>query len=295
MIFRRKSLKLTNFLFESSEVQQFLFTFESFLKKHTHTLKPLPFRGHQILLDSIKYSLLNGGKFFRPLLVFSVSRIFTIPTSHILPWASAIEMIHVASLIHDDLPVMDNGLERRGKASNHRRFGSDIALLAGNCLWIEAFRLLDLNKNTPWLQILCKAVGFEGLMGGQALDLKPPPVWKQNNFYYNNLHLMKTAALISASIKGVLVLNKQKSEEHNKLFKMGETLGLAFQLADDLEDNKEDKNVNWANFLGKKEAQKKLTELTTECLSLINLQKQSTKLLKELILFNCNRVGVYVN
>ena len=108
---------MNNPLFSSPETQQFLLTFEAFLKNHIHALKPLPLRGHQILLDSIKYSLLNGGKFFRPLLVFSVSRILSIPINHILPWAGAIEMIHAASLIHDDLPVMDNGLERRNKGT----------------------------------------------------------------------------------------------------------------------------------------------------------------------------------
>ena len=293
--YKRKILKLNNHLLKSPEVQRFISTFESFLKTHINSLNPLPLKGHQVLFDSIKYSLFSGGKFFRPLLIFSVSRILSINPHDILPWAGAIEMIHVASLIHDDLPLMDNSLQRRGKVTNHRRFGPDMALLAGNCLWIEAFKLLESDQKASWLPILCKAVGFKGLMGGQALDLKPPPIFKQNDFYYNHLHSMKTAALISASIEGVLVLSKQKTEEHQRLQTMGQILGLAFQLADDLQDRKEDITVNWAVFLGKKKALKKLHELTQDSLNLIDSQNPSTQLLKQLVLFNYERTGIESN
>ncbi len=261
--------------------QDFLNHFESFLKKHIQLLSPRLFKGHQLLQDCIAYTLLGGGKRFRPLVVFHTAQVCSTPLEFILPWAGAIEMIHTASLIHDDLPSMDNSPQRRGKPSNHLVFGEDMALLAGNCLWIEAFRLIEPYKTTQWISLLCQAVGFNGLMGGQALDLRPENTKK----YYQNLHEMKTAQLISISMKGILSLQKKKNL---KLWELSHLIGHAFQLADDLEDFKHDRH-SVIQTLGKKEAKKKLSDLTCQSLNLIGEHKNSMGL-RDLVLLNSQRV-----
>ena len=267
-------------------MNQFVQQFEKFLKTYFNQFQPLAFRGHQRLLESIRYTLFTGGKRFRPLLIFSTAEICGLRTNLILPWAGAIEIIHTASLIHDDLPVMDNSFSRRRQATNHRLFGENIALLAGNCLWIEAFRIIEpYTKHTNWLSLLCQVVGFNGLMGGQALDLNPEPSEK----YYNDLHAMKTAALMEASIKGVLYLQQRSLQG---LYKAAGLIGHAFQLADDLEDDKEDKKSN-ITVLGKKPAQKKLQELSSNILKLIQPYTK-TDYLTKLILFNATRAGVSI-
>ena len=195
------------------------------------------------------------------------------------------EMIHSASLIHDDLPAMDNALARRGGAANHRLFGEDIALLAGNCLWIEAFRIIPGPYTRQLNPILSRAAGFEGLMGGQALDLKP----SEGELYYQHLHMMKTGALIAAAVEGAIAFSSRPAPA---LHKTGELLGQAFQLADDLEDFKEDK-TNAAKILGKKNTQKKLYELSSQILKLMAQQPHSQGL-KKLVLFNSARGGVFI-
>lgn len=273
-------------LLQDKKMNQFVQLFEKFLKNHFNQYQPMAFRGHQRLLESIRYTLFTSGKRFRPLLIFSTAEICGLRTNLILPWAGAIEVIHTASLIHDDLPCMDNSYSRRKQATNHRLFGENIALLAGNCLWIEAFRIIEpYIKHTNWLSLLCQAAGFNGLMGGQALDLNPEPSEK----YYNNLHKMKTAALMESSIKGVLSLQQQSLRG---LYKAASLIGSAFQLADDLEDDTEDQKSN-ITVLGKRPAQKKLQELSSTILKLIQPYTK-TNYLTKLILFNANRVGVAI-
>ena len=282
---------MTN-IFKNPCIQKFLFQFESFLKKHLNSFKPLSFKGHQQLKEAMEYSLFSGGKYFRPLLIFSTANLLSIRTRVILPWAGAIEMIHAASLIHDDLPCMDNSFQRRGKASSHRRFGEDMALLAGDCLWIEAFRLISLYGTTKttknWLALLCEAAGFHGLMGGQALDLKIPK--NPDELYYKEMHSMKTGDLIATGIKGVLALKTEVTEKTHKLKEAAHLIGQAFQLSDDLQDDNEKSLSNLASTLGRRKAENKLHELSHKALQLINTEKQpAAGLLKELIIFNRDR------
>ena len=305
-----------DFLAHQSSGLRFLKTFNSFLTNHLNTFSS-SFQGQEKLLQAIKYSLFSGGKRFRPLLIFSVAEILSIKDSLILPWAGAIEMMHTASLIHDDLPCMDNSLYRRGKATNHRLFGEDIALLAGDCLWVEAFRLVE--SYPEWVKILCQAGGFYGLMGGQALDLYPPPIKERTNRYYEEMNAMKTTALISAGVQGVFLLNqtgfefsehrapvplvnklqttefsnmigikKEETTAIKNLKQVGHLIGQAFQLSDDLQDFA-DKKSNFAVSLGYKTAQKKLKALSEKALDLVAKAGFSDSLLSHLIIFNQNR------
>ena len=234
------------------------------------------------------------GKQFRPVLIFATGQWLKVPNRELLPWASAVEMIHAASLIHDDLPAMDNSFIRRGRPACHRKFGEDMALLAGDTLWTMAFGILALQKKnqvkTKWLDILSDSVGFNGLMGGQALDLRPPK--KPIASYYQTMHSLKTSMLISAGVKGVLALASGQNDKKKRLKKIMNLIGQAFQLADDLEDKKEKSNVTY--IWNRKKVKNQLYELTDKILNTLNLTKKTSSkvspyLLKDLVLFNQNR------
>ena len=279
-------------LFKDKEVKAFLAQFKVFLKKHIDSFSCLSFGGHRQLRKAIEYSLFSKGKYFRPLLVLATAHLIKIKAPLILPWAIAIEMIHAASLIHDDLPCMDNSDQRRGKASCHRQFGEDMALLAGDCLWIEAFHLIHIHtkKNKykmKWLFLLCQAAGFQGLMGGQALDLRPP--LKPNESYYKKMHFMKTGALIAACIEGVLAMRDKSTDKTQKLKAAGPLIGRAFQISDDLQDKSEKTSSNFSCTLGRKIAHHQLNTLSNRATQLIDFAPSSS-LLKKLITFNQQRV-----
>ena len=279
-------------ILDNSEVKKFLIQFESFLKKEINNFHYLPFKGHKKLWQAMEYSLFSGGKYFRPLLIFATAQSLSLKSRLILPWATSIEMIHTASLIHDDLPCMDNSFKRRGKAATHRRFGEDMALLAGDCFWIEAFRLISTYGNhkvtKAWLSILCQATGFNGLMGGQALDLNVPG--NPNEKYYQEMHSMKTGALITAAIEGVLILQEQAGDKKRKIKKAARYIGQAFQLSDDLQDKTEKSKSNFTRTFGRTKARDLLQELSHKAMNLISFERDSSSnLLKELILFNRNR------
>ena len=261
--------------------------FKVFLKNHLKSLKPLPLKGHKTLKKSIEYSLFSNGKFFRPLLALGTAELFSIKAKTIFPWMAAMEMIHTASLIHDDLPCMDNSSYRRGKLANHKKFGTPTALLAGDSLWIEAFRVISLYGNQKqkklWLSILSESISFKGLMGGQALDIFLPA--KANKKYYQKMHQLKTGALITASIEGVLSLRK-KSKKTKDIKKAGEMIGLAFQLADDLQDFKEKHSPNLTHKIGKRKTFLLLQDVSNKALNLI----PTAGLLKNLVIFNLDRV-----
>ena len=158
-------------------------SFKNYLRKHfSKTTDPT----RNQLRKSLFYTLLAKASQFRPRLCFAAAKALDQNPKTILPWAIAIEMIHCASLIHDDLPVMDNAKTRRGKKCSHLIFGEDIALLAGTCLFIESFSLLSDplfdKKRTEILNLLISKIGFKGLMSGQALDLKGVGSSKQKFF-----------------------------------------------------------------------------------------------------------------
>ncbi len=284
----KKKELLTNPFSGNESFKKFLLQFEGFLKDHLKSFQTLPFKGQKQLKSAMEYSLFSGGKRFRPLLVFATAELMKIKTSVILPWAGAIEMLHTASLIHDDLPCMDNSLQRRGKATNHRLFGENMALLAGDCLWIEAFRLIGSREKESkvWINLLCTSAGFSGLMGGQALDLKIPS--KPSESYCKKMHFMKTGALISASMTGVLALKPEEKTNHLK--KISYLIGQAFQLSDDLQDEKEEKSpANFARAMGSKKARKDLETLSKKALELIKNMGYPSRFLKKLIIFNRDR------
>ena len=208
--------------------------FNSYLQK---AFFKAPFPAQKLLKKALFYSLKAKASRFRPHLCFSATQALGHNPKKALPWAIAIEMIHTGSLIHDDMPAMDNAKTRRGKACNHLVFGEDIALLAGVCLFVESFSLLKHSvfdkKRKEMLDLLISKVGFQALMSGQALDLKSKSLSKKDTL---KMMQLKTGSLISACVLGPLLLWGKTKKEKQALKSFADNLGLAYQLADDFQD-----------------------------------------------------------
>ena len=195
------------------------------------------------IYEAMRYSLLAGGKRLRPILCLATCELMGGSLEMALPTACAMEMIHTMSLIHDDLPAMDNDDYRRGKLTNHKVFGEDIAILAGDGLLAYAFEYVATQtRNVPPLQILeviarlGRTVGATGLVGGQVLDLesagKPDISVETLGF----IHTQKTGALLETSVVSGAVLAGAKAEDIAKLARYAQNIGLAFQIIDDVLD-----------------------------------------------------------
>jgi geranylgeranyl diphosphate synthase type II len=208
----------------------------SYLKEYFSTIF-LPERLH----ESINYSLFAGGKRIRPILTIASFEACGGIAEAILPQASSIELIHTYSLIHDDLPAMDNDDIRRGKATNHKVFGDAMAILSGDALLTEAFIMFTEGERfSPGhlikaLRLLAEAAGSKGMVGGQAGDIlsegrEPDP--KMVHF----IHTRKTGALIGASVTVAPVLADVSEDKRERLSTYGEKVGLAFQIVDDILD-----------------------------------------------------------
>jgi len=199
------------------------------------------------LADSMKYSVFSGGKRFRPILVLTAGEYFGCDREEALPFACAIELIHNYSLIHDDLPAMDDDDFRRGKPSCHKAYGEDVAILTGDALLTLSFEVLskspigvgDLDKKIKIIEEISHSIGILGMVGGQYLDIKIA----QENFKWEDYHslvMKKTCHLISASVKTGAMLGKASADEMRALSEYAKNLGFAFQIRDDILDSYED-------------------------------------------------------
>ena len=251
------------------------------------------------LNDIMGYSLLNGGKRIRPFIVIEVSKLFSknFDIKKALPFACALEMIQTYSLIHDDLPCMDNDDYRRGKLTNHKVFGEDKALLAGDSLLTYAFEVLASNKyvsdsNMRMATIaMAKYAGFSGMAGGQMIDLNSA----ENIKSYDDLKLMhslKTSALIKcAVVLGYLsAVDTPDNEIISDLEKYAENIGIAFQIRDDILDRistseelgkpigSDEKNgkITSLTFMSIQEAENEVQNLTNEAISIIQKYYNNT-------------------
>ncbi|MBI5197491.1 MAG: polyprenyl synthetase family protein [Nitrospirae bacterium] len=207
------------------------------------------------LYQAMQYSLMGGGKRIRPILVLASAEAVDGEMESVLPAAVAVEMIHTYSLIHDDLPAMDNDAYRRGRPTNHTVYGEAMAILAGDGLLTQAFRLMASRAITEkWeaeraLQVLWEigtAAGPEGMVGGQALDIG----WegqKVDPARLESIHRRKTGALIRVSVRVGGLLGGASTEALERLSRYGEKIGLAFQVADDILDVEGNEDI-----LGKK-------------------------------------------
>jgi geranylgeranyl diphosphate synthase type II len=191
----------------------------------------------------MRYSLLAGGKRLRPILCLATCELIGGTPEMAIPTACALEMIHTMSLIHDDLPAMDNDDYRRGKLTNHKVFGEDIAILAGDGLLAYAFEYVATQtKNVPadrLLQVIARlgrTVGAEGLVGGQVLDLESEGKTDISAETLTFIHTHKTGALLEASVVSGGILAGAAPEDLARLSKYAQNIGLAFQIIDDILD-----------------------------------------------------------
>ncbi|MGE0631497.1 MAG: polyprenyl synthetase family protein [Pseudobdellovibrionaceae bacterium] len=277
------------FLRKASLVDSSIERYFSRLEVHSHF-------GYKKLLESMKYSALGGGKRFRPLLSLLMAEAFEKPQDVVLPFACAVEMIHTYSLIHDDLPCMDNDDERRGKPTNHKVYGESTALLAGDGLLTEAFHLLVSNsKSTPAatlevVRLLAENAGVLGMVGGQSIDLSAQAQQLTRDDFYL-LHQMKTGALIQVSAEGAAVLCEASPERRALAREYGRLLGFAFQLKDDLHDHSEihPELCSYTSVLGFKKTEDLLKDTTLQAIELAKKLGDKTGHLIQLAEFNLSR------
>ncbi|MBI4677961.1 MAG: polyprenyl synthetase family protein [Elusimicrobia bacterium] len=221
---------------------------------------------------AMRYSVFAGGKRLRPVLVFAAARACGKPSSSVAGAAAALEMIHAYSLIHDDLPAMDDDDLRRGKPTNHKVFGEAMAILAGDGLLTLAFEALALNARRAGLdaksacelvRVVSEAAGTRGMVGGQVADIEAEGLLGRKKSRaalaarLRYIHERKTAALITASLDAGAILAKASLRQRNALRLYGRALGLAFQVADDVLDVVGDKRK-----LGKKGSDRRNKKLT---------------------------------
>lgn len=195
-----------------------------------------------VIFQAARYSLLAGGKRLRPILCLAAAETVGADSGTIMPVACALECIHTYSLIHDDLPAMDNDDYRRGRLTSHKVFGEDIAILAGDALLTEAFHLLARRELMPGIQPerlldvaaeIAAAAGWSGMVGGQVLDVRS----KSNTADMETLeqiHRLKTGALIRVSLRAGAILGGAAPDMLASLSEYGRQIGLAFQIADDI-------------------------------------------------------------
>ncbi|MCK5913934.1 MAG: polyprenyl synthetase family protein [Desulfuromusa sp.] len=257
-----------------------------------------------ILHDAMRYSVFAGGKRIRPILMLAACEVVGGDVKNVLPAACAIEMIHSYSLIHDDLPAMDDDDFRRGSPTNHKVYGEATAILAGDGLLTEAFILLS-NPDVPGdisadryrevIHILAKSSGSRGMVGGQVVDME----MEEKTIDLPTLeyiHTHKTGALILAAIEVGALLGGASDEQRQALYHYGETAGLAFQIADDILDIVADQSrlgkdvgsdqqrgkATYPALLGLSGARKRANDLRESAFSALDLFGDSARPLREI-------------
>lgn len=224
-------MNLTSYLKETQEL----------IERNLEAIIPEKDVPHTRLFQAARYSLIGGGKRLRPVLTLATAKIFGICPSKALNAACAIEMIHTYSLIHDDLPCMDDDDFRRGKPSLHKAFGEGHAVLAGDYLLTFAFEVIarDVNisaeQKVSLISLLAKNSGGNGMIGGQILDIEAEGK-NLNLDGLRQIHRFKTGAMITTAIEFGAIIANANADQHKNLRQFGDDIGLAFQIIDDVLD-----------------------------------------------------------
>ena len=197
-----------------------------------------------ILVPPMKYGVISGGKKIRSTIIFDTGKLFKIKKRKLISICAAVECIHSYSLIHDDLPCMDNDIMRRGKPTTHKKYGEATAVLAGNSLLTLAFEiisteinLLTFKQKIEIIKLLSNCAGHTGIAGGQELDLKFENKKKKFSQIID-MQRKKTGKLFNFCLQSVTIVGNKSNNEKKKLGKLGEEIGLLFQIADDFLDIK---------------------------------------------------------
>ena len=214
-----------------------------FKKSINHYLKIILSESDQSseeLSQAMKYSVMNGGKRIRPMMMLASAVAIDIDTQHVIPFATAIELLHSFSLIHDDLPCMDDDSLRRGQPTTHIKFGEATATLAADSLQSLAFELMakaefpeSKSSQLELISMIANSIGSGGMAGGQSLDLDSENK-KLDPSSVENIYMLKTGKLLQASILGPTFFRELDEEKVSALKNFSESIGVAFQIQDDL-------------------------------------------------------------
>jgi geranylgeranyl diphosphate synthase type II len=263
---------------------------DRYLKSNDQVTSPLN--------QAICYSVLDGGKRFRPILTLAVGELFGAKRRVLLPFACAIELIHCYSLIHDDLPALDNDDLRRGKPSCHKRFGEAIALLAGDALLTEAFfimsdprvaRRLGVKLISKLIREVSDAAGIRGMIGGQSTEIEVVKR-KVTPAVLESLDRLKTGALIMTAARVGAIIGGAARKDLDRITRYAQALGLAFQITDDILDGHEvstDKRnpkglTNYLSVAGPAKAGERVKDLLHDCLKEMHPYGRAAEPLREM-------------
>ncbi len=255
-----------------------------------------------VLHEAMRYCVLNGGKRIRPILCIAAAEAYRKPVESVLAPAVAVELFHCSTLVHDDLPCMDDDDLRRGMPTCHIKFGEANAVLTGDALMIHAFQLLAEYGNSKLSLELAKAAGSLGVIAGQVEDLaaegQPP-----NKSLIEFIHMNKTAVLIRAAVRMGAIAAGAPEDELENLSRFGEKIGLAFQIEDDILDETSTDEVlgkptgsdthhhkmTYPAVFGMQTAEAKVAELTNEAVALLDMLPRETSALRGIAEFLMNR------
>lgn len=273
---------------------------------------------YERVIDSMRYSFFAGGKRLRPMMMLESYRMFGGKDLAVIkPYMAALEMIHTYSLIHDDLPAMDNDDYRRGRLTNHKQFDEATAILAGDGLLNNAFEVVAnamvvtasagncelLKKQTKALQVLANKAGVYGMIGGQVADIEAEKKADATREELLFIHENKTAALIRAALTIGAILADASEEDIMKMEQIGYNVGVAFQIQDDILDkigdeallgkpvgsDEKNEKTTYVTLEGLEKAQEDQKQLSEEAISMMNEITAEKVFLKDLIISLVNR------
>lgn len=264
----------------------------------------------KIILEAMNYSVKAGGKRLRPLLMLETARMFDENTDEkkldiVLPFMAAIEMIHTYSLVHDDLPAMDNDEFRRGKKTTHAKYGEDLGILAGDGLLNMAYEVMSegiLQAENPYnaskaFNIIAKKAGVYGMVGGQTVDIiNEGREMDLDTIMY--IHNLKTAALIEASMMAGAVLGGAVNREIETIEKIAQNVGIAFQIQDDILDvtsttevlgkpvfsDEKNHKTTYVSICGIEQSREKVEKYSREAIVMLDGFKKENPFLRQLII-----------
>ncbi|MDW5298535.1 MAG: polyprenyl synthetase family protein [Sedimentibacter sp.] len=265
----------------------------------------------KVIYESMNYSLLSGGKRLRPVLLLGTYEIFQENIEDVIPFACSMEMIHTYSLIHDDLPAMDNDDYRRGRLSNHKKFGEATGILAGDGLLNKAFETgleaaleskLDINKSVKALCAIAKSSGADGMIGGQIVDMYGhEKISSIDDLKY--MYSLKTGAIIKSSVVAGAILGGANDAEIAALELYAEKLGIGFQIEDDILDvtstqevlgkaigsDAANDKITYLSFVNIDEAKEHVEKFTQEAIESLSIFGDKAKYMIELARYLTNR------
>ena len=243
-----------------------------------------------VIHDAMRYAVLNGGKRFRPILAMAVCEVFKGKADDALFPACALELIHSYSLVHDDLPSMDNDIFRRGKPTLHKKYGEAIAVLAGDALLTQSFNVLSRMKNPKLAQRLTYEISLAasstGMIGGQVVDKQLSLINRPQLPEISYVNIQKTGQLIRTScVAGAITAGADKKKEKSISY-YGECLGFSYQIVDDIMDSD-----GFVRIMSRHEAQDEARLLTEKAKSSIQFLGDKGKVLTDIADYVLNREG----